>query len=60
MKRYEIEQVSSSCDALNEILKEREGNGWILVPPVLLQPTVMENGNLYVPGMYTMTFEKGE
>ena len=57
-KKYEVVQVSSMCDSLNEIVKEREKEGWSLVPPILLQPTIMENGNLYVAGQYTLTFEK--
>lgn len=58
MKEHEIEQVSSSCECLNEIVKERENKGWTLVPPILLQPAIIENGNVYVAGYYTLTFEK--
>ena len=43
MKKYEVEQVSSMVGDLNYIVKAREKEGWTLVPPILLQPSVFTN-----------------
>lgn len=63
MKKYEVEQVSSMVGDLNYIVKAREKEGWTLVPPILLQPSVFTNHTyptLLFEGYYTLTFEKEE
>ena len=59
MKKHEILQIPACADVdLNEEVKAKEKQGWTLITPILLQPTIFNGRDPLVIGYYTLTFEK--
>ncbi len=59
MKKYKVMQIGAGSPDIEKIVGKMEKEGWKLLPPILLQPSIYNpRGVILVIGKYTITFEK--